>query len=68
MAEAETNDFKVIYDGKDWSQTTKFLVTGLKTGQQYSFRLKAVNHNTKLEDIENNLSVPFIYYSCVAPS
>lgn len=43
-------------------------MTGLKTGQQYSFRLKAVNHNTKLEDIENNLSVPFIYYSCVAPS
>ena len=57
-----SEQFEVVYDGSRRAQITRFLAVDLLTGQRYSFRVRAVNHNE-----EGPYGSVETFNSCVAP-
>lgn len=56
-------NFQVIYAGYNQPQTLEYIVTGLTTGQTYSFTLAALNFNGQSSD-----SAVFDFNACEVPS
>ena len=49
MAEGDSQEFTVVYDGQNLPQGTDFLVDNLTTGSELAFRLYALNYNGRSE-------------------
>lgn len=49
MARSDSLEYKTVYDGENLPQGTNYLVTGLETGTQWSFKLYALNFNGRSE-------------------
>ncbi len=58
-----TGVYTLIYDGSLNPLQRSYLVQGVVTGNQYQFKVSAVNYNG-----ESALSDPLTVYACVAPS
>ena len=57
------DEYTVAFDGNNFPNVRKYLVAGLKTGEQYSFVVQALNFNGASES-----SDPMAYIICQAPT
>ena len=63
MALEGSGDYKTVWDGTGLPQTLSWIVSGLKVGQQYSFKIMSVRFNGAGTE-----STTYSFYSWVAPS
>jgi hypothetical protein len=45
MDDGDDGDYSIVYDGLNYPNVLKHMVTGLKTGREYLFKIAALNFN-----------------------
>lgn len=63
MDDGDVGDFTIVYDGLNYPNVLKHMVTGLITGREYQFKLSALNFNGP-----SLLSNPAAFTICASPS
>jgi len=63
MDSAQDGFYKKVFDGRNQPGVMSFVATGLKTGNAYKFKIKALNFNGAGE-----FSAPSTFYSCLPPA
>lgn len=62
MDNGNNGAFSLVFDGTGKPGLLSYLVTGLKTGQAYRFKVRSVNFNGESAD-----STETLLYSCLPP-
>ena len=63
MDDGDVGDFTIVYDGLNYPNVLKHMVTGLITGREYQFKLSALNFNGP--SLPSN---PAAFTICASPS